>query len=241
MVGKTRGLTLDRRTAIGIIGVIPFAQIAACKRAGPGKEVPFVAEPTTNRPLTLSDKDRLVELVKLDPSIKLDLRYATANNFTGRVLYDQARAFMVGEAADALLRAHARAREDGFGFTIFDAYRPWRVTKKLWDATPPGPKKNYVANPKKGSRHNRGCAVDMSMHDMKTGQLVEMPSGFDDFSMKAERDYSDDTPAAAANAKRLESYMYGEGFIGMSNEWWHFDYKNWEQHPVMDIPFDKVT
>lgn len=238
MVGETGRLIIDRRTAMCMLGALP---LAACNRTQPDKDVPFVGEPTKRKPLTLADKDRLVELVKRDPEIRLDMRYATANNFTGTVLYDQARAFMVGEAAEALFRAHERARQDGFGFTIFDAYRPWRVTKKLWDATPVGPKKNYVANPKRGSRHNRGCAVDMTMHDLATGALVEMPSGFDDFSEKAHRAYDDDSKAAAANAKRLESYMYAEGFIGMSNEWWHFDHQNWQQHPVMDIPFDKVT
>jgi zinc D-Ala-D-Ala dipeptidase len=210
--------------------------VAACQPARPDKDVPFL--PAKAARDAAPNPGQLVELIKLDPRIRLDLRYATANNFTGRVLYSQARAFMARAAADALLRAQKRALADGYGFAIFDAYRPWRVTKQLWDATPKGPKKNYVANPKRGSRHNRGCAVDMTLYDLKTGQLVEMPSGFDDFSEKAHRDYSDDTPEAGANARRLESYMTAEGFFGMSNEWWHFDFTGWEKFPVQDVPFE---
>ncbi len=181
----------------------------------------------------------LVELARLDPAIHLDLRYATTNNFTGHILYNQARAFMASVAADALLRAHKRAQADGYGFTIFDAYRPWRVTKKLWDATPPA-KRDYVANPKTGSRHNRGCAVDMTLHRLSDGSLVEMPTGFDDFSPKAHRDFMGASATAIANRERLEHYMTAEGFRGMSNEWWHFDFIGWEKYPVLDIPFEKM-
>jgi D-alanyl-D-alanine dipeptidase len=180
-------------------------------------------------------------LVTLDPAIKLDMRYATANNFTGRVLYDEARAFLATPAAQAVARASKAAQADGFGLTIYDAYRPWRITKKLWDATPAGPKKEYVANPKRGSKHNRGCAVDLTLHDLRTGQLVEMPTEFDDFSEKAHRDYMGATPAALANRARLQGYLEAEGFVGLSNEWWHFDFTGWEQFPVMDIPFNKIV
>jgi zinc D-Ala-D-Ala dipeptidase len=220
-----------------MLAVAPvMGALSACQPARPDKDVPFL--PAKAARDAAPNPGQLVELIKLDPRIRLDLRYATANNFTGRVLYSQARAFMASAAADALLRAHKRALVDGYGFAIFDAYRPWRVTKQLWDATPRGPKKNYVANPKRGSRHNRGCAVDMTLYDLKTGQLVEMPSGFDDFSEKAHRDYTDDTPQAGANARRLEAYMTAEGFFGMSNEWWHFDFTGWEKFPVQDVPFE---
>ena len=182
----------------------------------------------------------LVELVKLDPTIRLDLRYATANNFTGRVLYNQARGFLARPAAEALVRAHHRAAIDGFGLTIFDAYRPWRVTKRLWDATPPGPKRNYVANPKKGSKHNRGCAADLTMHDLASGELVAMPSGYDEFSERAHRDYRGGPAIAIANTQRLQTFMEAEGFRGISNEWWHFDYNGWEQFPIRNIPFEDL-
>jgi len=196
----------------------------------------------TNSPKleTLTKPDDLVELVTLDQSIRLDMRYATTNNFTGRILYDQPRAFMVRVAAQALARAHKLARADGYGLMIFDAYRPWRVTKQLWDATPPGPKRNYVANPKKGSRHNRGCAVDLTLYRISDGAQIEMPSAYDDFSPKAHRNYADDTPTARRHVKLLEKYMEAADFTGLSNEWWHFDYKDWAEFPILDIPFADI-
>ncbi len=222
-----------RQIATGLV-VLP---LATCKPPRPDKDVPFV-----RKPLKLADSEpgQLVELSKLDPTIRLDMRYATANNFTGRILYDQPRAFMARVAAEALVRAHAAAKIDGYGLTIFDAYRPWRVTKALWDATPPGPQRNYVANPKRGSRHNRGCATDLTLHRLANGQQVEMPSGFDDFSAKAHRKYADDSALARKHAKLLEIYMEAAGFIGLSNEWWHFDFKDWADFPVLDIPFQDI-
>lgn len=225
-----------RDIALGL-AILP---LSTCAPVRTDKDVLFLASPKKATALDKNDPYRLIELNTLDPSIILDLRYATANNFTGRILYPEARAFLAGAAANALAAAHKAAKADGFGLTIFDAYRPWRITRQLWDATPRGPKRAYVANPKRGSRHNRGCAVDLSLHDLRTGELVEMPSGFDDFSEKAHRDFSAASPAAIANRARLQAYLEAQGFTGLSNEWWHFDYKDWAQYPVMDIPFSKA-
>jgi zinc D-Ala-D-Ala dipeptidase len=181
----------------------------------------------------------LFELIKGDPTLRLDLRYATTNNFTGRTLYKSARAFLVEEAALALRRVQKAAAAENLGLVIFDAYRPWRVTKQLWDATVPA-KRDYVANPRKGSRHNRGCAVDLTVCDLATGTQLPMPSGFDDFSPRAHRDYAGGTPAETANRANLERLMTAQGFDGMSNEWWHFDFANWDRYPVLDIPFEKL-
>ncbi len=230
-------MSFERRT---ILGGLMLAPLAACRGVQSTNERGVAETKAKERvPARVSAPGGLVELIRLDPSIRLDLRYATANNFTGRVLYNAARAFMQGVAADALVRAHKRAAADGFGLTIFDAYRPWRVTKKLWDATPRG-QRNYVANPKTGSRHNRGCAVDLTLHDLGTGALVEMPSGFDDFSEKAHRSYNDDSVAARTHSQLLERYMEAEGFDGMSNEWWHFDFRDWRDFPVLDLPLDRL-
>ena len=236
MASEGRGLIFSRRQVAFGLAALP---LVGCAAAGPDRDVLFVraGAPAPNP----DDPKRLVELVRLDPGIKLDMRYATTNNFTGRVLYDEARAFLANPPAQAVARASKMAQADGFGLTIFDAYRPWRITKKLWDATPVGPKKEYVANPKRGSKHNRGCAVDLSLHDLRNGQLVEMPSGFDDFSEKAHRDYMWASATAIANRARLAGYLEAEGFVGLSNEWWHFDFTGWEQFPVMDIPFNKIT
>ncbi len=237
MVGARKPLTLSRREVVLGLAIVP---LATCVPVRPDKDVPFVP---AKKAATLApgDPKRLVELVKLDPSIKLDMRYATTNNFTGRVLYSEARAFLTVAAAQALVRASAAAKAGGFGLTIYDAYRPWRVTKQLWDATPTGPKKNYVANPKRGSKHNRGCAVDLTLYDLKTGLLVEMPTEFDDFSEKAHRDYAGASPLATDNRARLQGYLEAEGFVGLSNEWWHFDFTGWENYPVMDVPFNQIS
>jgi D-alanyl-D-alanine dipeptidase len=237
MAGEGRQLGFSRREVALGLAIIP---LATCARAGPDKDVAFIPA-KKSASLAPEDPNRLVELIRVDPTIKLDMRYATANNFTGGVLYEEARAFLVAPAAQAVARASNAARAEGFGLTIFDAYRPWRVTKKLWDATPAGPKKNYVANPKRGSKHNRGCAVDLSLHDLATRSLVEMPTEFDDFSEKAHRNFIGASPAAAANRARLQRYLEAEGFVGLSNEWWHFDFTGWEQYPVMDTPFSRIS
>lgn len=237
MAGERREINFSRREVALGLAALP---LASCVPAGPDPDVSFVPAKAAAR-LEASDPKRLIELVTLDPAIKLDMRYATTNNFTGRVLYDEARAFLASPAAQAVARASKSAQADGFGLNIYDAYRPWRVTKKLWDATPVGPKKNYVANPKRGSKHNRGCAVDLTLYELRTGQLVEMPTEFDDFSDKAHRDYMGASPKALGNRARLQGYLEAEGFIGLSNEWWHFDFTGWEQFPVMDIPFNKIV
>jgi zinc D-Ala-D-Ala dipeptidase len=230
-------VSLSRRHVALGIAILP---LTTCITSRPDKDVPFRPASKQQAKPADADPNRLVELITLDPAIRLDLRYATPNNFTGRTLYTGARAALVSAAADALARASMMAKADGFGLNIYDAYRPWRVTKQLWDATPPGPKRNYVANPKRGSRHNRGCAVDLTLYDLATGKLAEMPTEFDDFSEKAHRDYSGASSQAIQNRKLLESHMQAQGFIGMSNEWWHFDFKDWERYPVMDIDFSDI-
>jgi zinc D-Ala-D-Ala dipeptidase len=182
----------------------------------------------------------LFEPTNLDPTIRLDIRYATTNNFTGRQLYSLPRAFLVAAAAQALLKAHKSALRKGYGLTIYDAYRPWRVTKALWDATPPGPKRNFVANPKRGSKHNRGCAVDLTLHNLSDGAEVAMPSGYDEFTHRAHRNFMDASAEALRHRFVLEEVMEGAGFRGASNEWWHFDFVGWESYPVLDIPFEEL-
>jgi D-alanyl-D-alanine dipeptidase len=181
----------------------------------------------------------LVELTTLDPTIRLDIRYATANNFAGRPVYTEARAFLQRPAAEALVRAHRSLREHGYGLLIFDGYRPWRVTKLFWDITPPE-KREFVADPAKGSKHNRGCAVDLSLYDLKTGKEVEMPSGYDEMSERAYPTYAGGTAEARRLRDLLRTAMEREGFIVEPNEWWHFNYKDWQQYPILDVPFSAI-
>ncbi len=182
----------------------------------------------------------LVELVKVDPAIHLDIRYATSNDFLHRPVYKQARAFLQRPAAEAVARADAKLREQGFGIVVFDGYRPWSVTKLFWDLTPPA-KRAFVADPSQGSRHNRGCAVDLSLFDLATGQEVPMPSPYDDFTDRAHPDYAGGTPAERAHRDLLRRVMESEGFTVYENEWWHFDYQDWRLYPILDIPFEKLS
>ena len=181
----------------------------------------------------------LVELVKLDPTIKLDIRYATRNNFLGRPVYKQARAFLQRPAAEALVRINQKLRKQGFGLVVFDGYRPWSVTKTFWDATPED-KKIFVADPSKGSRHNRGCAVDLSMFDLTTGKLVRMPSEYDEMTERAHINYECAPPEAKRLRGILRAAMESEGFAVYEPEWWHYDFKDWKEYPILNLPFSNI-
>lgn len=178
----------------------------------------------------------LVELSRLDSTLKLDIRYATANNFTGRKIYGQPRAFLQRPAAQAMLRAHRNLKKRGYGLIIFDGYRPWRVTKTFWDITP-DERKQFVADPNRGSRHNRGCAVDVSLYDLKTGRALEMPTDYDDFSARAYPGYTGGSAVARARRDLLRRVMEREGFTVYPTEWWHFDYKDWKQYRILNLSF----
>jgi D-alanyl-D-alanine dipeptidase len=181
----------------------------------------------------------LVELVKLDSTIKLDIRYATANNFLSTPIYTEARAFLQKPAALALLRAHRALEKQGYGLIIHDGYRPWYVTRIFWDATPDD-KKNFVANPAQGSRHNRGCAVDLSLYDLKSGEEVKMPSGYDEMTKRAYADYAGGTSEERERRAILRQAMEKEGFTVNPQEWWHFDYKDWKKYPILNVPFEDL-
>jgi D-alanyl-D-alanine dipeptidase len=184
-------------------------------------------------------KPDLVELVTLDPTIKLDIRYATSNDFLGTPVYTQARAFLQRPAAEALVRAHRELKALGYGLIIHDGYRPWYVTRIFWDATPDD-KKIFVANPATGSNHNRGCAVDLSLYDLKTGNEVVMPSGYDEMSDRAYADYPGGTPDQRARRALLRQVMEKQGFTVNPEEWWHFDYKDWKQYPILNVKFEDL-
>ncbi len=184
-------------------------------------------------------KPDLVELVKLDPTIKLDIRYASSNNFLGTPMYSEARAFLQRPAAEAVVRANAALKKHGYGLIIHDGYRPWYVTKMFWDATPDD-KKMFVADPKEGSKHNRGCAVDLSLYDLKTGREVEMPSGYDEMSERAYADYKGGAEEQRRLRDLLRSAMEAEGFKVYEYEWWHFDYKDWAKYRIGNVTFEQL-
>jgi D-alanyl-D-alanine dipeptidase len=184
-------------------------------------------------------KPDLVELAPLDVSIHLDIRYATSNDFLGTPVYSQARAFLQRPATEALLRVQQKLKPLGYGLLIHDAYRPWYVTKIFWDATPPEGK-IFVADPAQGSRHNRGCAVDLTLYDLATGKPIEMPGTYDEMSPRSFPDYPGGTSLQRWHRDLLRRAMESEGFTVYEAEWWHFDYKDWKEYPILNVPFEKL-
>lgn len=182
----------------------------------------------------------LVDLRKLDPTIHLEIRYATTNNFLGTRFYSQARAFMQRPAAEAVVRANKILKTYGFGLLIHDAYRPWYVTKVFWDATPED-KHVFVADPAKGSRHNRGCAVDLTLYNLKTGRPVEMVSTYDETTARAYPDYPGGTSLQRWHRKLLRDAMEAQGFTVYEAEWWHFDYKDWRKYRIGNVRFEEIA
>lgn len=182
----------------------------------------------------------LVDLTTVDPRIRLDIRYAGANNFMGIPLYERAAAYLQRPAAQALKRAQDALAAQGYGLLIHDAYRPWFVTWMFWEATPPDARM-FVANPAKGSRHNRGCAVDLTLYDLKTGRPVEMPSRYDEFSGRAHADFVGGTTKQRALRAVLREAMTAQGFEVYAEEWWHFDFKDWRRYPIGTKTFTELA
>ena len=181
----------------------------------------------------------LVELISLDSTIRLDVRYANTNNFMGAGFYQQPRAFLQRPAAEALVEAHQALAAEGLGIIVYDGYRPWSVTKMFWDATPDS-LRLFVANPSRGSRHNRGCAVDIGLVALDTGEVIAMPSGYDEFTARAFADYQGGTARSRHFRELLRDVMEEAGFTVYDAEWWHFDYQDWRSYPILDVPFEQL-
>jgi D-alanyl-D-alanine dipeptidase len=185
-------------------------------------------------------KSDLVELTSVDPTIRLDIRYATTHNFLGTPLYSQARAFLQRPAAEALVRVQRSLVREGYGLLVHDAYRPWYVTKIFWDATPPG-KHEFVADPATGSRHNRGCAVDLTLYTLSNGKAVEMPSLYDEMSERAYPDYAGGPAEPRRLRELLRRHMEAEGFSVYQSEWWHYDYRDWKSYALQNARFEDIA
>ena len=185
-------------------------------------------------------KADLVELATLDPTIKLDIRYATTDNFLSTPVYSEPRAFLQRPAAEALLRAGKSLKESGYGLLIHDAYRPWYVTKIFWEATPED-KRIFVADPAQGSRHNRGCAVDLSLYDLATGKPVEMVGVYDEMSERSYAGYPGGTSFERWHRELLRRAMENAGFLVYPFEWWHFDYGDWKKYPILNLTFEQLS
>lgn len=185
-------------------------------------------------------RPELTEIITLDPGIKLDIRYASTNNFMDAIFYDEARAFMQKPAAEALVRIHRKLESKGFGLLIHDAYRPWYVTKMFYDATPEE-QKIFVANPASGSIHNRGAAVDLTLFERDSGLTIVTVGGYDEFSERSFPDYPGGTSLQRWYRELLRDAMEAEGFTVYPWEWWHFNYKDAGRYPVMNLRFDEIN
>lgn len=187
---------------------------------------------------------RLVNLKHFIPSVVIDLKYATDDNFTHEVVYNSAEAYLEEKTATALAHAQLDLAQYNLAIKVWDAYRPLSAQRKFWELVP---NEDYVANPEKGSRHNRGCAVDITLIDLATGQELIMPTEFDNFTQKAHRDCYEVSAQAIINRRVLESVMTYYGFVGLPTEWWHFDYVGkdlnnpyWQTCPVLDIEIEDI-
>ncbi len=180
---------------------------------------------------------QLLELKKHIPGLVLDIKYATTDNFMQRIMYPQARAFARKPVVVQLQKVQSELKKKGYGLKIFDAYRPYSITIAFYKEAS---NKAFVANPNKGSRHNRGCAVDLTLIDLKTGKELEMPTPYDSFSEKAAVTFYKLPAQIVKNRQMLIQTMRKYGFSVLKNEWWHYDFIGWQNYNLMDIPFQKL-
>lgn len=181
----------------------------------------------------------LLDLSTLHPTLRLDVRYARADNFFGRAVYSQAKAFLQAPVARDLLRAHAALAREGYGLLVFDGYRPWSVTKLFYEGSD-ATTRRFLANPETGSTHNRGCAVDLSLYSLASGVEAELPSGFDEMNEKAYADYPGGSAETRKRRDLLIEAMHAEGFRVLKNEWWHFNHPAAADYPILDLSFEQV-
>ena len=227
------GIVFERRPGPGegtfrIEPLLPVAELRRLADAG--------SPPVEDGDFLDSD---LVRLTDLDPTIRLDVRYAGENNFMGTAFYQVADAFLQRPAAEALARAHAALGDHGYGVIVQDGYRPWRVTKMFFDATPEH-QRIFVADPASGSRHNRGAAVDIGLYDRATGEVQVFVSGYDEFSERAFPRYVGGTSEQRWLRELLRQVMEREGFDVYEHEWWHFDYRAWERYGIQNVPLHRI-
>jgi D-alanyl-D-alanine dipeptidase len=239
----------DRRTSAIVVGGMEFARLAlgpeggASFRIAPRRPVEELRREAlaATPPAETGDflPTDLVELVGLDSTIRLDIRYAGTNNFLGTPMYSSARAFLQRPAAAGVMQANQWLRAQGYGLLIHDGYRPWYVTKMFWEATPDA-QRIFVADPSKGSRHNRGCAVDLTLFDLRTGQAVEMTGGYDEMSARSFPDYPGGTTQQRWLRGLLRRAMEAQGFTVYEAEWWHFDYQDWQKYRIGTQTFEEI-
>jgi D-alanyl-D-alanine dipeptidase len=236
----TAAILGGQRLARRDFGAEVQAQIRAGVHADPAKVRAQALAATPPVEATPGRPAELVDLATIDPGIRFDIRYATSNNFMGFPLYERTGAYLQRPAAEAVGRAHRALAAQGYGLLIHDAYRPWFVTKMFWEATPP-PARVFVADPAEGSRHNRGCAVDLTLYDLKTQEPVEMTGRYDEMSQRSYADYVGGTTRQRWLRDLLRRQMEAQGFAVYPQEWWHFDYRDWAQYGIGTRTFTELA
>ena len=187
---------------------------------------------------SLDSHKKLIDLKKLDNNFKLDIRYASTNNFMRSQFYENEKAFFNSNAADRLIDAKNELKELGYGIIIYDAYRPWFITKMFWEGTPEN-LKHFVANPENGSSHNKGCAIDIGLYDIETGKSIDMISGYDEFTERAYPNYMGGSKKQRDIRDMLIRIMEKNDFTVYEYEWWHFNYNKCESG-VMNYSFSEL-
>lgn len=224
----------------------PLFNVSTSNQVNQTKDVPSVNTETpvkqtptppkkTPQPKKIEPAE-LVDIHAVNPNILLDIRYATENNFMKKQVYSVARCLLRGEVAEKLSQVQEDLEKQGLGLKVYDCYRPLSVQKLMWQVRAARP---YVANPARGSKHNRGAAVDITLVD-RNGQELEMPTEFDNFTRRASRTYAGASAKAKKNRDLLGSAMKKRGFIPLSKEWWHFDAVGWQKYQILDVPLDAI-
>lgn len=193
---------------------------------------------TYEQTVRLDSSKRLVDVERAVPGVRIDVRYATSNNFMHRPLYPIAKVFLRAPAAQALAAVQRELAPQGLGLKVFDGYRPYRITEAMWE---PIKNPDFVADPSKGSRHNRGAAVDLTIVDLKTGEEIAMPTAYDAFTPKASQNFNDLPADVIANRAKLRDVMVRNGFDPLPSEWWHFDYHGWPKFELMDVTLEELA
>ena len=217
-----------------------FASFFALAQTKPLKPQKLVVVNSYNQYLAsikVNPNNELVEIKKAIPNIKLDIRYATKNNFMQQVMYKQARAFARKPVVESLKKVQFALNKKGLGLKIFDGYRPYAITVAFYKKASD---KSFVANPAKGSKHNRGCAIDLTVINLKTGKELEMATPYDSFSKAAAANYEPVSDVVRKNREYLISIMKKNKLNVLENEWWHYDFQGWQNYNLMDIPFEKL-
>ncbi len=179
----------------------------------------------------------MIDLEKHIPGIVLDIKYAGTDNFTGKQIYTKPKAFMRRAAADSLLKIQELLAKEGLGIKVLDAYRPYAGTLYFYEVYPDT---TFVAAPWKGSIHNRGVAIDLTLINLETGEELEMPTPFDEFSERAALTYQDLDPVVIENRRKLHDIMTQNGFTAYTHEWWHYNLKERSKYKLMDISFEDL-